>query len=118
MLYLVYPVISMDPAITHAGSKRRLLGDDPAESLVTLYSNELQVNETTPPTFILHAADDRSVKPDNSIRYFQALQQNGVKSELHIYQQGGHGFGLALNGASESMWTKNCQAWLKTLGLL
>ncbi len=115
---LVYPVISMDSAITHSGSRRHLLGNNPSEDLVTLYSNELQVNKTTPPTFILHAANDKSVQPENSIRYYQALQQNSVKSEIHIYQQGGHGFGLAKNRASESMWTKNCQAWLKTLGLL
>jgi acetyl esterase/lipase len=114
---LGYPVISMDSAITHSGSRRRLLGNHPADSLVTRYSNELQVSKTTPPTFILLAADDRSVNPENSIRYFQALQHNGVKAELHIYQQGGHGFGLALDGAGESMWTKNCQAWLKSLDL-
>ncbi len=115
---LVYPVISMDPAITHSGSRRRLLGDHPADSLIRLYSNEGQVSDTTPPTFIVHAADDRSVAPENSIQYFQALRKYGVDAELHIYQHGGHGFGLAGNGGTESAWTENCRVWLQNTGML
>jgi acetyl esterase/lipase len=115
---LVYPVISMLRDITHTGSRRRLLGNNPADSLVNLYSNELQINEHTPATFIVHAADDQSVMPENSIRYFQALQAKGVSAELHIYQQGGHGFGLNIDDSGESTWTKNCQTWLQNLGML
>lgn len=115
---LIYPVISMEPAITHSGSRTNLLGKSPADSLITRFSNELQVTAKTPPAFIVHAADDRSVPPENSLRYYQALQKNGVSAELHMFRQGGHGFGLGLDGGSESTWPAICRAWLKSAGFL
>ena len=115
---LAYPVISMDSEIGHMGSRRRLLGDNPPDSLVRRYSNEKQVTGMTPPTFIFLAADDRSVLPENSIRYFRTLLKHGVDAELHIYRQGGHGFGLARSGGTESQWTGQCLAWLDQIGML
>ncbi len=93
-LVLLYPVISMDPAITHQGSKRNLLGQDPKPELVDLMSSELQVTSETPETFIVHADDDRGVKSENSIRFYLSLRQAGVPAELHIFMEGGHGFGI------------------------
>jgi acetyl esterase/lipase len=93
-LVLLYPVISMDPAITHQGSKRNLLGQDPDPELVELMSSELQVTSETPETFIVHADDDSGVKSENSIRFYLALRQAGVPAELHIFKKGGHGFGI------------------------
>ena len=89
---LVYPVISMQEKLTHAGSRDQLLGNNPAKEIVDLYSNELQVDETTPPAYITHAADDKTVDVDNSINYFESLRHHNVSVEMHIYPKGGHGF--------------------------
>lgn len=89
---LVYPVISMQENLTHADSRRQLLGDNPSKEDVDLFSNELQVDEDTPPAYITHAGDDTTVDVDNSINYFDALRQHKVPAELHIYQKGNHGF--------------------------
>ncbi|WPJ96687.1 alpha/beta hydrolase [Coraliomargarita algicola] len=93
-LVMLYPVVSMDAAITHRGSRNNLLGKEPSPDLVELMSNELQVTSETPPTFIVHADDDRGVKAENSIRFYLALRANQVPAELHIFKQGGHGFGF------------------------
>ena len=89
---LVYPVISMQEKLTHAGSRNQLLGNNPSKETVDLYSNELQVDETTPPAYITHAADDKTVDVDNSINYFESLRHHNVSVEMHIYPKGGHGF--------------------------
>ncbi len=89
---VVYPVISMKDSLTHRDSRRSLLGQNPSNELITEYSNELQVTNNTPPTYITHAADDRVVDVDNSIAYFEALRRNKVDVEMHIYPKGGHGF--------------------------
>ena len=88
---LVYPVISMQEKLTHAGSRNQLLGNNPSKETVDLYSNELQVDETTPPAYITHAADDKTVDVDNSINYFESLRHHNVSVEMHIYPKGGHG---------------------------
>jgi acetyl esterase/lipase len=110
---LCYPVISMGPN-THQGSKNNLLGKDPAPELVKLLSNELQVTATTPPCFIWHTWEDKAVKVENSLEFAGALQKAGVPFDLHIYQKGAHGIGLA-NGHP---WTKDCVFWLKTQGFV
>ncbi len=89
---VVYPVISMQDSLTHLDSRRQLLGDNPTNEVVNLFSNELQVNKNTPPAYITHAADDTLVDVDNSIFYFEHLRKNGVPVEMHIYPKGGHGF--------------------------
>jgi acetyl esterase/lipase len=112
-MILGYPVISMDESVTHKGSKRNLLGPDPTPELVEEFSNELQVSEETPPTFLFLASDDKVVVPENSIRFYQALIKNKVPAEIHIYPEGGHGFSLAVNKPHVSKWSSDCAAWLK-----
>ncbi|WP_343796533.1 alpha/beta hydrolase [Gaetbulibacter jejuensis] len=108
---LIYPVISMDNSITHQGSKTSLLGENPSFERVQQFSNELQVDEHTPMTFIVHATDDKSVPIENSLRYYMALKKHQVPAELHIYEKGGHGFGLGRKYTSQ-FWAFTCEKWL------
>ena len=110
---LIYPVISMDSTIAHQGSKTNLLGDAPSQSMIEFYSNELQVDSMTPPTFLVHATNDKSVPVENSINYYMALKRNNVPAEMHIYETGGHGFGLGVKDTSLH-WTESCEQWLKS----
>jgi acetyl esterase/lipase len=110
---LVYPVISMNGEITHAGSRNNLLGEEPDEQTIEKFSTELRVTEETPPAFLVHAADDHTVPVANSIVYFESLNEFSIPAELHIYETGGHGFGLAAGRGTESNWPDACTAWLK-----
>lgn len=110
---LAYPVISMKSEITHKGSQTNLLGSNPTEIVINEYSNELWVTTDTPPAFIIHASDDKSVPVENSIRYFSALNNSNIPVELHIYEKGGHGLGLGVNDTSK-LWTTDCENWLKS----
>lgn len=110
---LIYPVISMDSTIAHQGSKKNLLGIKPSQSMVEFYSNELQVDSLTPTTFLVHATNDKSVPVENSIRYYMALKNHSVPVEMHIYETGGHGFGLGVKDTSLN-WTEHCEQWLKS----
>jgi acetyl esterase/lipase len=115
---LIYPVISMKKGVTHRGSRNNLLGRDPDEKLVTLMSNELQVTTETPPTFLVHATSDRGVPIANSKLFHEACRKAGVPSELRIYKQGGHGFGLGRKGHDSARWPEHCAEWLKGRKLL
>ncbi|MBN2805147.1 MAG: alpha/beta hydrolase [Prolixibacteraceae bacterium] len=115
---LIYPVISMDAAITHAGSRLFLLGEDPSEEQVKCFSNELQVNAQTPPAFMVHSLDDQVVPVQNSMNYALAMKKFNVHCELHIYEQGGHGYGLGRSANTESSWPVACKLWLKSRGFL
>ena len=112
---LVYPVISMDKKITHMGSHNNLIGENADSALTRLYSNELQVTKQTPPTFLLHSTDDKSVPVENSLRFYQALKNNGVPVEMHIFPTGGHGYGLALGKGSLESWTELLVTWMRGL---
>lgn len=114
---LMYPVISMQDGITHKGSKTNLLGENPTAEMTDNYSNEKQIKSTTPKTFIVHATDDKSVPVENSINYYLALKQNKIPVEMHIYENGGHGFGLGVDGTNKN-WTKACGNWLIENGFL
>ena len=114
---LVYPVVSMDSVITHRGSRNNLLGKNPSAALVRNYSNELMVTKETPPTFIVHAANDKVVNPVNSINYFLALKKNNIPAEIHIYETGKHGFGLGKKNETNANWPKACEHWMKARGL-
>jgi acetyl esterase/lipase len=114
---LIYPVISMDSAITHAGSRLFLLGDKPSSEQVKRFSNELQVTAQTPPAFIVGSLDDNVVPIQNSINYALAMKKFNVPCELHIYERGGHGYGLGRSGDTESSWPEACKKWLKVRGL-
>nr|WP_315153111.1 prolyl oligopeptidase family serine peptidase [uncultured Flavobacterium sp.] len=108
---LIYPVISMENGITHNGSKESLLGKTASAELIAKYSNEKEVNENTPPTFLVHATDDHAVPVENSINYYLALKKNKVAAEMHLYQNGGHGFGLGTKGTNTD-WPTACKKWL------
>lgn len=112
---LFYPVISLDPEITHQGSRSALVGGSPSPALNWLYSNDTQVSPQTPPAFIMHSADDNVVHPDNSIRYYQALRQAGVPVTLNIYPTGGHGWGFRDDFPYKEAWAKSLEVWLKKL---
>ncbi len=115
---LIYPVISMNSAITHIGSRINLLGKNPSPELVKLYSNELQVNKYTPPAFLVQSINDDVVPVQNSIDYMQALKKYKIPCELHLYERGGHGYGLGRNNDTESSWPEACARWLKMHGLI
>lgn len=111
-LILLYPVISMDSSITHADSRESLIGISPEAEIIKNYSSDLQVSASTPPTFIALASDDKSVVPENSLRFYRVLLQAGVPVELHVFQQGGHGFGIRNAKGPVSQWTELCEEWL------
>ncbi len=112
---LIYPVISMKNDIAHKGSQRNLLGDSPTPEAIEKFSNENNVNAATPPTFLVHAADDKSVPVAHTLLYFAVLKLHGIPAEMHIYETGGHGFGLG-NDAGNSQWPAACHQWLKLHG--
>jgi acetyl esterase/lipase len=113
---LIYPVISFDTAITHMGSRNNLIGPLPDESKVKHFSNDLQITSTTPPAFLVHSADDKAVPVMNSIRYLEGLKKHNIPAELHIFQKGGHGYGLSPDGGTESSWPELCLKWMKQMG--
>jgi acetyl esterase/lipase len=117
-MILVYPVITLTELYTHSGSKLNLLGKNPDQSLVEYLSNETQVTPETPPTFLVHANDDKAVPPENSIYFYLALRKAKVPAEMHIYENGGHGFGLGKDKGAASSWPARCVDWLRTRGLL
>lgn len=109
---LIYPVITMMDPYAHQGSRESLLGKDPSKELIESVSNELAVSLDTPPTFIVHGADDTVVPVQNSLNYAIALAGHRVPFELHVPQHGPHGFGLGASGSPQD-WRGLCQRWLK-----
>ena len=112
---LFYPVISMDSTLTHPGSRRNLLGENPAEQTVTAYSNDTRVDASTPPAFIALSGDDKAVPPANSIRYYSALQSLGIPASLHVYPTGGHGWGFRPKFKYHNQMLNELERWLETL---
>ena len=117
-LILGYPVISMDQTITHASSRNELLGKNPSADLAHRFSNELQVTSNTPPVFIFCASDDETVIPENSLRFYTAARAVDVPAELHVFEWGGHGFGIRSGNRAGSSWPGLCESWLRERGLL
>ncbi len=117
-MILGYPVVTMDATFTHGGSRRNLLGENPTDDIVKLYSNELQVTKKTPPTFIVYAKDDGAVPIANSERLLNALQEKRVSAELQVYDLGGHGFGMRKKGIPADNWPEVLKAWLVKQGLI
>ncbi|WP_159886457.1 alpha/beta hydrolase [Paenibacillus puerhi] len=113
---LCYPVISLLPEFGHQGSKNNLIGEEADEELVQALSLELQVNPDTPPAFIWHTSDDASVPVENALYYAAALRRNGVPFELHSYESGRHGIGLAQEHPYAEPWTAACERWLRNRG--
>ena len=109
---LLYPVISFTDSLGHTGSRTRLLGKTPSADNIIEYSNELHVNAATPPAFLVHAEDDKGVKVQNSIHYYEALLKNNVVAELHVYPHGGHGFGMN-NKTTDDKWMEHLKKWMQ-----
>lgn len=116
-LVLAYPVISMTE-VGHAGSRKNLLGENPDPKLIELMSNEKQVTKETPPTFLFHTHADTAVLPENSALFYLALKKAGVPAELHIYEQGPHGVGMAPRNAALSSWPGRLKDWMEGRGFL
>lgn len=111
-MILIYPVISFSESFTHMGSRKNLIGKNPTQELISFYSNELQIKENTPPTFIVHASDDQSVPVENSLAFYRGLVEKEISAEMHIYPYGGHGFGLASGRGYLNSWPERMIDWL------
>jgi acetyl esterase/lipase len=111
---LIYPVITFGP-FAHTGSRENLIGKNPSQELVDLYSNEKQITPDTPPCFLIHAEDDDAVPVQNALLFYDALVKNKVKAEIHIFEEGGHGFGLN-NPKSKDKWFDWAANWLNENG--
>jgi len=111
-MILIYPVISFQKPIAHAGSAQNLIGQNPSPEKITEYSNEMQVTDKTPPCFLVHAKDDDVVPYANSIQFSEALKKHHVPVEVYLYGKGGHGFGMT-NHTSNARWMDFCIAWMK-----
>lgn len=115
---LAYPVISFTAEFSHRGSARNLLGENPDPALLESLSNDTQVTAETPPTFLFHTGEDRGVPVQNSLAYYRALVEHGVAAELHVYQHGPHGVGLAPGDPVLSTWKERLHDWLQANGFL
>ncbi len=93
---LIYPVLSLKNGVTHVGTRTAMYGKDISQADLDQYSQEDRVSGNTPPTFLAQALDDGTASPRNTLQMFDALRKNHVKVEMHLFQQGGHGFGTAL----------------------
>ena len=117
-LILCYPVITMTEKYMHAGSQKNLIGKSPDEALARSLSNDLQVTSDTPPTFIFQTDEDKSVPAENCVSFYMALRRAGVPAEMHIYQNGRHGVGMAKEIPGTNDWTERCREWMNVRGLL
>ena len=101
---LLYPVITMQPPFAHADSRTNLLGERPSPALIARWSLETQVRRDTPPVFIVHTSEDKSVPMENSVLFYQALRRQACPAELHLYERGPHGFGARTDLGTTSGW--------------
>ena len=115
---LGYPLIALGQSFTHERSQRNLLGENPDAELIKNLSSEKQVSTDTPPVFLWHTGEDTGVVPEHSIAFYQALRKANVPVELHIYERGRHGLGLAKSVPTAADWTVRCTEWMRTRGLL
>jgi acetyl esterase/lipase len=115
---LCYPVVAMTGPYVHQGSRTMLLGEEPDPKLEQLLSNEQQVTPETPPTFLFHTSADTTVPVENSVAFYLALKKNNVPAEMHIFEDGPHGVGLAPTYAALSIWPTLLGNWLRARGLL
>jgi acetyl esterase/lipase len=117
-LILCYPVISMSERFMHRGSHDNLLGKTPDSALEKNMSNDLQVTAETPPTFIFQTNEDKTVPAENCVAFYLALRRAGVPAEMHIYQNGRHGLGMAKDSPGARGWPDQCREWMQVRGLL
>lgn len=117
-MILVSPVISMDAAITHRGSRDNLLGKNAPEELLRAYSNDMRVDGQTPPAILIHADNDPAVSPLNSIRFYTAMKEHRRPASLHIFPQGGHNISLEAQPGTTQAWSELTLGWLREMGFL
>ena len=110
---LCYPVILFGEPKSHKGSEKNLLGESPDPKLVESLRNDLQVTQDTPPTFLFHTQEDKAVPPENAVQFYAAMISHGVPGELHVYEKGRHGVGLARDLPVTSDWSNACRRWLE-----
>jgi acetyl esterase/lipase len=115
-LILSYPVITMTSPYVHLGSKRNLLGETPDPALIVAMSAEMQVTPQTPPTFLFSTTDDKTVPIANSVMFYEALVRAGVPVEMHLFQHGAHGAGLATTNPQLSVWPDLLIKWMRERG--
>ena len=111
---LFYPVITMTEA-THGGSRTNLLGDNPSQTDIHMFSNEKQVNVNTPPAILFLSDDDKGVVPVNSVLYYEALKHNDIPATMYIFPTGGHGWGFYETFPYHRQMTGLLSAWLKSI---
>ena len=117
-MILCYAVIAFGEDCTHYGSQYNLLGKDAPEELIRQFSNEKQVTENTPPTFLWHTDEDTVVPSENSVKFYLACREKGVPAEMHIFRKGRHGIGLAPGFEGNDQWPELCRSWMKNMGFL
>lgn len=117
-MLLLYPVISFNEEFGHMGSRKNLIGSGNKWDLVEKYSNELHVTAQTPPTFLVLADDDKSVVPRNSIEFYLQLKEKEIPAEMHIFQEGGHGFGIRKNTLPADNWPNLFFDWMKAIEIV
>jgi len=118
-LMLLYPVITMDSQFTHPETRDNLLGADLSSERVTAHSPDLHVTTDAPPTFIVLADNDPVVPVENAIRYYRSLKSKGVSAEIHIFKEGGHGFGIRdARQLPVSAWPNLAVDWMKSNGVI
>ena len=117
-MLLLYPVISFKENVGHMGSRINLIGQTNDWNIAKKYSNELWVTKDTPPTFFVLADDDHSVPPENSISFYREMKKYNIPAELHIFDKGGHGFGMYKNGLPVAKWPSLFTDWLKSRGII
>ncbi len=112
-MILCYPVIMFDSEKTHRGTQQNLLGENPSKELVDSYSNEKMVTDKTPPTFIFQTDEDTPVPAENAVSFYLALRKHKVPAEMHIFQKGPHGVGLAQGQPGNEIWPELCRIWME-----
>ena len=108
---LGYPVISFTDSLAHMGSRKNLVGEHPSAETIRDFSGELNITSDSPPAFLVHASDDKTVKVGNSIKYYEALVEKKIPAEMHIYEKGGHGFGMH-NKTTTDDWMERLHNWM------
>ena len=109
---LIYPVVTMKQPYVHMGSRKSLIGKVPSNEIVEYFSNEMQVKADTPPAILIHSDNDLGVLVENSVNYYLALRKHKIPAALHVWEDGGHGYGLAKGQGSVKDWPNICQNWM------
>jgi acetyl esterase/lipase len=117
-MLLLYPVVSFNVGWGHTGTGKNLISEENNREMIEKYSNELQVTKETPPTFLVLADDDQIVLPRNSVEFYLALKKNNIPAEMHIFQKGGHGFGMLKEGLPVDQWPELFANWLKGMKII